>query len=822
MGQTQSTPHTGTRAAAHHKPDETRLADLRNAQLSELTAQLARLADTLSLVDAAHANAVSGGGSGVLDVSAADATATTAALLQPFTEVHLAGYQLGNSALLHALTVAPDQPPCTPLSLLSRNTALTVLDLSYNHLTVDVVEPLLAAVGQLPVLTVLRLSGNSLGSAGPAAQGEEKSEDELHLNADDGSTGEEKSTTAAAQLGRWLASGPALQELALFQCCLNDHDVLALLRGLVVAPKQHTSTTSALTTLRLAGNPACTWRSAALALELVTETGRNEMLRVVELEGAPPGTDVRLEYACTPAGHFHSGATLIAAVDARGVTQEVSAEDMRGLTPGQAARFRARRRHLRDDLDGTRVMLPALMRQLRDILSTRQAADAAAKEEMTTQTTEVKADGTPYKKGAVADAGASLLDRANAVAAAVITALEATRSDVQGEDKMENEGGDAASMQKANGAEERGAASPPASAAAPRNAHSAGSASLLTNPPLFLTSRHARSSPQERRSARFEAPQRLAQVMADAVAFRRHIHPMQVDTHAPTCSDVHTRSTNSQYGSESSASTWFAKEGFVLRANGMTRVLVAPVLSGSAAPRQNVALEDVEDHPLQACWCTPRNTTNAATYAGALHYHCVREGDPVRHNGGATARVRRAQRKKAEGTSAAAGRAVLPPLGGAAAADHQPAAEHARSGNGRAYLACCGTGHTCLSSPVIAGGTLRTQRMRTTLLTQSLPRAPFADLRPATSHRGEASSAGRVGSSAAAGRVSRQLRGASAPSSASSSSRGTAPAVTMFGGAKTVLTTSSGVSGALNYSPVAFFASPHVACAAGIEVKECT
>lgn len=788
MGQTQSTAHA-----------EGCLVPFHGEQLAHLRARLAQLAEALSLVDAAN-----GGGSA--DTPSFDTT-TASFHLQPFEDVRVAGYQLVNDALLQRLSLAPDQPPCSALSLLSRNTALSVLDLSYNNLTAAIVQPLLDAIGELPVLTVLRLSGNPLGSASASSAKEtaglhqvpKGNNDELVLEMGEEEKAKEprgSAQTPASQLGRWLATKPALQELALFQCGLNDYDVQALVRGLVNSPghsSSPSSSSSSLTTLQLAGNWACTWRSAKLLLELVKSSGgNNTSLRVVELEGAPPATDVRFEYACTPDGHFRSGATLVAQADARGAPAAVSESDLNALTPGQSSRFRSRRRHLRDDLDGTRVMLPALMMELNAVLAARRAADGDA---------------------AVAHAR-------NDAAATAAGAETPNTTDAKPE-AMAIQDPDEATTSAAHASADEGNVA--ADAHTHRATASAASASPSATPPLFMTASHARATPQERRAARFEAPERLAHVMAEAYAFRRHVHPLQVDTHAPSCADIHARSTSSQYGNEAAASTWYAREGFVLRANGMARVLVAPVLSGAASARRNVLLEEVEDRTLQACWCTPRNSTNAANYAGSLHYHCVREGDPVRHSGGVTTRVRRTQRRtaatRATGTS-------LPPLSGAATAV-SPVEEHARSG-GRSYLACCGTGHTCLSASIVADGTQRSGRMRAALLTQSLPYTSAADLRPATSPGGPLMSFTAATSLPAAGRVGavgrrgpRPHRGSSALSSTASDHLLAAPRATMFGGATTVHTTSNGVEVALNYSPVKFFAGPHVSCAVGIEVEEC-
>lgn len=860
MGQPHSTPQ-------RHSADY--LESFHAEQLDQLREQLVRLADALALVEASpgepqsdHAGSLLSGAKQTVQQPQAADSATTTLSLEPFAQVHLAGYRLGDAVLTVPLTLSPEQPPTSVLSLLGRNTALTTLDLSYNALTSAVVKPLLDAVAALPALTVLRLSGNALGTASspPRREGASsvvESAPQAHVSAPAAaglSLAEEvtlssvpsSARTAAAQLGRWLATSPPLLELSLYQCNLNDYDVQALLRGLarpnnaiatsataataaaaVVVAAPSPPPASPLTVLHLAGNPACTWRSAQLVLQLVTDFG-NTSLRVVTLEGAEPATDVRLEYACTPNGYFRSGATLVSTLDQNGATttstaapatahtaaDAVDAELLESLTPGQLARFHGRCQYLREDLDGARVMPPALMQKLHVVFSARQKAAAAAAEEAV----------------AVAAEAVAPVD----VAAATVTAERASGESTE-EVCVESKAVDTSATSR--DVEEDAAAQKSVNAvdvAAQGAAATAPSSSPPSTPPRFMTSSYMRRSPQERRAARFEAPERIAHVMAEARAFRRHLHPLQVDTHAPPCAYVHARSTSSYYGSEAAASTWYAREGFVLRLNGMSRVLVAPVLPDAASARCNVLLTDVEDRPLRACWCTPHNAANAA-HAGTLHYHCVREGEPVRHkDAAAAAAVRRQQKDTRPGSNPAAAQ-LLPPLTAATATSTAGSAPaHVPStGDSPAYRGCCGTGHACLSASVAANGPLRSQRMRTTLLTQSTKRVPSLTAADAADHA-MMSRAGVDDAREALQQPSLRAKGLSASSSSKgsaglgqsvtttfSTSASTVAAMTMFGGATTVHKTSNGLSVALNYSPATFFAGPHVPCAGGIQVEEC-
>ncbi|KPI88033.1 hypothetical protein ABL78_2859 [Leptomonas seymouri] len=755
----------------------------------------------------------------------ASSTSTTAFPLQHFTEAHLSGYQLGDEALTKPFQLLPDQPPSNALYFIGRDTALSVLDLSYNRLTPAIIKPLLETIATLPMLTVLRLSGNLLGSAAQpsstgtatllTAHGEGDNGDALSLLKESPSNETFDCLPApAAQLGRWLATSPPLQELCLYQCGLNDRDVHALLRGLVRQGDATLSSPSPLATLQLAGNPACTWHSVRMVLELVKDLG-NKSLCVVELESAPPGTAVRFEYACTPDGHFRSGKTTIPALDEKQgdkVGVPVQESMLKELSPGQVTRFRSRRRHLRSELDGTHVLLPALMSELHAILSARRAAAAAAADSSTSVDSPPRNEAAPQAVQAM-DAETEI---ANDNGSNGDTMGDAAVDEVDPRVEDASAAGETLETEEAHGTPDSTA-----------DAATGKLPSRRTAPPPFLSSVPRRQTPQERRAARFEAPERIARVMAEARAYRHHIHPLQVDTRTPPCADVHTHSTSSLYGSESAAATWYAQEGFILRPNGISKVLVAPVLPGSAAERRNVTLEEMEDRRLQACWCTPHNATSAANYAGTLHYHCLREGEAVRHRGGdavAAVNSRRAQeRKKA---AAAVGAKQLPPIAAA-----EPSAADAGSplqgGDGsapRAYLACCGTGHSCLSTSVAMYSPLHAQRMRNILMTQSMKRMPSsAPAMPAGGARPVSSRERVTDRLNTVGRRPVHARGSSAPASSSRASGGVGQRLTeamLRGGERAVHTTSSGHSAALNYSPVTFFSSPHVPCAAGIQVEE--
>ncbi|TPP44074.1 hypothetical protein CGC21_9555 [Leishmania donovani] len=687
-----------------------------------------------------------------------------ALLLKPFEEMHLSGYRLGDAALTSPSM--PDLPSF--LSVVSRHTRLRVLDLSFNNLTPQVLAPLLQAIRGLPLLAVLKLSGNMLGSARSDDYNGSRSEKwDLSTVSVDEELGD--AATAAARLGRYLATNPALLELALFHCDLNDHDVRELLSGLV-----HPRNTT-LHTLQLSWNPACTSRSAEMALQLVTDLG-NTTLCELELEGEAPATQVRLD------GNAGTVITSAAAAD--------------------GARYVNRCRYLAEDLDGSRVLAPLVMRELKAVLSIRlpprprvderhgaSELNVAAFAERETASASAAGAGAHSQDGsgelftsaAAVDCGGSNPHSGRAVpspAAAANSSAGHQRRSFEGVSAMTD--GHVASV-----------APPPQATDAPRP---------RTSPPMHLrrrwptpavstgsvaspaSGRHAAQqqqhprTPQELRDARFETPQRLAAVMADAEAFRRRLQPVQLDTHAPPCAEVSRYRSGAHSASVTKTrSLWYADDGFVLRPNGLSKVLVAPVLPGGATAFANVALEDVEDRPLQPCWCTPRQTSPmTGIYAGILHYHCVHE---------ATAQ----QQKRQYGTSSS------PPPSTAATA---------------------GTGHLCLSACVAsegAGAGRRRHRMRSTLHVKAA--------------KAMGKSAGS-GCGASASRKSDRTRERFLDWTATNSDAVNTLLSTVAAAAppalrlSTVRTACGGLSIALNYSPVTHFSAPHVSCASGMTLAE--
>ncbi|AYU75971.1 hypothetical protein LdCL_050011600 [Leishmania donovani] len=790
-----------------------------------------------------------------------------ALLLKPFEEMHLSGYRLGDAALTSPSM--PDLPSF--LSVVSRHTRLRVLDLSFNNLTPQVLAPLLQAIRGLPLLAVLKLSGNMLGSARSDDYNGSRSEKwDLSTVSVDEELGD--AATAAARLGRYLATNPALLELALFHCDLNDHDVRELLSGLV-----HPRNTT-LHTLQLSWNPACTSRSAEMALQLVTDLG-NTTLCELELEGEAPATQVRLEYACTPDGVFRSGHTLIPESAAAGAAtgdgnddnsgnagtvitsaaaadvvsleqlrqqQQQLAEIQKHLTPAQGARYVNRCRYLAEDLDGSRVLAPLVMRKLKAVLSIRlpprprvderhgaSELNVAAFAERETASASAAGAGAHSQDGsgelftsaAAVDCGGSNPHSGRAVpspAAAANSSAGHQRRSFEGVSAMTD--GHVASV-----------APPPQATDAPRP---------RTSPPMHLrrrwptpavstgsvaspaSGRHAAQqqqhprTPQELRDARFETPQRLAAVMADAEAFRRRLQPVQLDTHAPPCAEVSRYRSGAHSASVTKTrSLWYADDGFVLRPNGLSKVLVAPVLPGGATAFANVALEDVEDRPLQPCWCTPRQTSPmTGIYAGILHYHCVHE---------ATAQ----QQKRQYGTSSSpppstaatavkpadpsASKSRLPLLLPQPSQQPQPQLQPQQlPSTAEMYCGCQGTGHLCLSACVAsegAGAGRRRHRMRSTLHVKAA--------------KAMGKSAGS-GCGASASRKSDRTRERFLDWTATNSDAVNTLLSTVAAAAppalrlSTVRTACGGLSIALNYSPVTHFSAPHVSCASGMTLAE--
>ncbi|CAG9568245.1 conserved hypothetical protein [Leishmania major strain Friedlin] len=852
-------------------------------QVADLRTELGRLAAALAVAFPAGsaeeegqqtedvaAEAHDGKGSAHTSSSAplSDPLAEEAAalLLKPFEEMHLSGYRLGDATL-----TSPSLPDLSSfLSVVSRHTRLRVLDLSFNSLTPQVLAPLLQAIRGLPLLAVLKLSGNMLGSARSDDDNDSRSEkwDLSTVNVDE-ELGD--AATAAARLGRYLATNPALLELALFHCDLNDHDVRELLSGLV-----HPRNTT-LHTLQLSWNPACTSRSAVIALQLVTDLG-NTTLCKLELEGVAPATQVRLEYACTADGVFRSGHTLIPESawagsatgdgdgdgDNSGNTGTVStsaagadvvsleqlrqqqqlAEIQKHLTPAQGARFMNRCRYLAEDLDGSRVLAPLVMRELEAVLSTRlppkprvdehhgaSELNVAAFAERETASASAAAAGAHNQDGsgelfmpaATGDCGGSDPHSGRAapspVAAANSSAGHQRRFFEAVADMTD---GHAASV-----------APPPQATDAPRP---------RTSPPMHLrrrwltpvvstgsvaspaSGRHAARqrqhprTPQELRDARFETPQRLAAVMADAEAFRRRLQPVQLDTRAPPCAGVSRyRSGAHSASATKTRSLWYADDGFVLRPNGLSKVLVAPVLPGGATAFANVALEDVEDRTLQPCWCTPRQTSPmTGIYAGTLHYHCVHEATTQ-------------QQKRQYGTSSSpppstaatagkpadpnASKSRLPLLLSQPLQQPQPQPQQPPS-TAEMYCGCQGTGHLCLSACVAseeAGAGRRRDRMRSTL-----------HVKAAKSVGKSAGSGYGASASRKPDRTRERLLNWTATNSdavntlLSTVAAAAPPALSR----STVRTTCGGLSIALNYNPVTHFSAPHVSCAAGMTLAE--
>ncbi|TPP51836.1 hypothetical protein CGC20_24285 [Leishmania donovani] len=664
-----------------------------------------------------------------------------ALLLKPFEEMHLSGYRLGDAALTSPSM--PDLPSF--LSVVSRHTRLRVLDLSFNNLTPQVLAPLLQAIRGLPLLAVLKLSGNMLGSARSDDYNGSRSEKwDLSTVSVDEELGD--AATAAARLGRYLATNPALLELALFHCDLNDHDVRELLSGLV-----HPRNTT-LHTLQLSWNPACTSRSAEMALQLVTDLG-NTTLCELELEGEAPATQVRLDAAAA-----------------------------------DGARYVNRCRYLAEDLDGSRVLAPLVMRELKAVLSIRlpprprvderhgaSELNVAAFAERETASASAAGAGAHSQDGsgelftsaAAVDCGGSDPHSGRAVpspAAAANSSAGLQRRSFEGVSAMTD--GHVASV-----------APPPQATDAPRP---------RTSPPMHLrrrwptpavstgsvaspaSGRHAAQqqqhprTPQELRDARFETPQRLAAVMADAEAFRRRLQPVQLDTHAPPCAEVSRYRSGAHSASVTKTrSLWYADDGFVLRPNGLSKVLVAPVLPGGATAFANVALEDVEDRPLQPCWCTPRQTSPmTGIYAGILHYHCVHE---------ATAQ----QQKRQYGTSSS------PPPSTAATAG--------------------------------AGAGRRRHRMRSTLHVKA------AKAVGKSAGSGYGASASRKSDRTRERFLDWTATNSDAVNTLLSTVAAAAPPALRL---STVRTACGGLSIALNYSPVTHFSAPHVSCASGMTLAE--
>ncbi|CBZ23422.1 conserved hypothetical protein [Leishmania mexicana MHOM/GT/2001/U1103] len=777
-----------------------------------------------------------------------------ALLLKPFEEMHLSGYRLGDAALTSPSL--PDLPSF--LSVVSRHTRLRVLDLSFNSLTPQVLTPLLQAIRGLPLLTVLKLSGNMLGSARSDDDKDSLGEKwDLSTVSVDEELGD--AATAAARLGRYLATDPALRELALFHCGLNDHDVRELLSGLV-----HPRNTT-LHTMQLSWNPACTSRSAAMALQLVTDLG-NTTLCELELEGVAPATQVRLEYACTSDGVFRSGHTLIpesvSAGEATGdgdgdnsgntgttnasaatadvvsleqlrQQQQQLAEIRKRLTPAKGARYENRCRYLAEDLDGSRALTPLVMRELEAVLSIRLPPQPRIDEPHGASELNVAA----FAEREMASASAASTGTHNQDGSGELL-MPATAGECGGSDPHS---GRAAPSPVAAGHQQRSfevvaamagdhatsVAPPPRATDAPRP---------RTSPPMHLHRRRLTSTvntssvtrpasgqhsvqqpqhprtPQELRDARFETPQRLAAVMADAAAFRRRLQPVKLDTHAPPCAEVSRyRSVAHSASATKIKPLWYADDGFVLRPNGMSRVLVAPVLPGGATAFANVALEDVEDRPLQPCWCTPRQSSPmTGIYAGTLHYHCVHE---------ATAQ----QQKRQYGTSSS-------PPSSTAATPADPNASKSRlplllpqpsqqpqqqqPSTAEMYCGCQGTGHLCLSACVAseeAGAGRPRDRMRSTL------------------HVKAAKSVGKSAVGGCGASPSRKphstrerfLDWTGTDSDAVNTLLGTVPAATPPAlRVSTVRTTCGGLSIALNYNPVTHFSAPHVSCASSMTLAE--
>nr|CAJ2466995.1 unnamed protein product [Leishmania braziliensis] len=847
-------------------------------QAADLCTELARLVVALEL--AYPADRPEEGGAEVARVSAAahkgegDAHAwsgvplkdplaeeSAALLLKPFEEVHLSGYRLGDAALTSP--IPPDLPSF--LLVVSRHKRLSVLDLSFNELTPQVLVPLLQAIRDLPLLVVLKLSGNLLGSA----RGDDNHSD-LHEKWDLATVSVDEelggAATAAARLGHWLATNPALLELALFHCDLNDRDVRALLSGLV-----HPRNTT-LHTLQLSWNLACTSRSAQMALQLVTDL-RNTTLCKVDLEGVAPATQVRLEYACTPDGLFRSGRTLIpasagtptaagdddnsgktATVDSSAATADVVdleqlrqqqqqlAEIQTRLTPAQGARYENRCRYLEEDLDGSRVLAPLIMHELAAVLSTRPQPQPRIVEHYganvlldtaTLAAREMNFASTADTGTQDGDGGTELL--------ALVTAKEC------GGDNPHN--GRAAPSPAASTNSPTGAHRPPPEAAP--HPHTSDAIRPRTCPPTHLrrsgltsavsmgrvnrssSGRHSmhqewqrNRTPQERRDARFETPQRLAGVMADAEAFRRRLRPVPLDTHAPPCAEVSRHRSGARSASATGVrATWYADDDFVLRSNGLSKVLLAPVLPGGAAAYHNVALEDVQDRPLHPCWCTPRQTSAmTGMFAGTLHYHCVHEAaaqkkQQPQHGASSpppTSAAETVVRPPNPNRSKSRLPLLLPQVPPPPPPQQQQQPSIQLSNPAEMYCGCQGTGHLCLSACAAseeAGGARRRDRMRVTLRAKS------------------AKGIGKAGVSGRGASASRKSDGTRARFLDWMATDGddnvhklydtvvttTAPPSLRV---HTVHTACGSLSVALNYDPVSHFSAQHVSCASDMTLAE--
>ncbi|KAG5512024.1 hypothetical protein GH5_07978 [Leishmania sp. Ghana 2012 LV757] len=766
----------------------TSLARLLKALADAFPEHSAEQNGTQPVGDAADAQEAKGGArtsSSVLpNDSMREEEEAAALLLKPFEEVHLSGYQLGDAAL-----TSPN-PPDLPsfLSVLLRHTRLRVLDLSFNGLTPQVLVPLLQAIRDLPLLTVLKLSGNRLGSAHGDSSDPLREKWDLstvHLEEELG-----EAATASARLGRWLSTNPALRELGLFHCDLNDADVRALLAGLV-HPRNST-----LQIVQLSYNPSCTSRSAQMALQLVTVLG-NTTLCEVELEGVAPVTQVRLEYACTSDGIFRSGSTLIpmgaGAVAAAGdgdnsgktdtqnaspaTADVVDLEQLRQqqqqlmqqlaqihtrLTPAQAVRYKSRCRYLAEDLDGSRVLAPLVMRELSAVLSTRPrpqrrvteqygasealgVATLAAREMIAASNSGTEAyghDGGELCKLA-AEGGYDGSDSNSGRAAPSPVTTTVTTNSAAGphqpspdaaEAKSGSDAGSVAPHPNATDAA-RPRTSPPMHLRRGRliSAVSTGSVSGSAPGRRIVVQRWQRArTPQELRDSRFETPKRLACVMADAAAFRRRLQPVPLDTRAPPCAEVSRYCGGARSASAAGARpTWYADEDFVLRPNGLTRVLVAPVLPGGATVYNNLTLEDLLDRSLLPCWCTPRQTSPlTGIFAGTLHYHCVHEATAQQQKqrqpqrGASSPGLRSAAATAAKPTAPSTSKRRLPsllPLQTSPQQLQQPAAPRTHADE-KVYCGCQGTGHLCLSARVVseeAGCGRRRDRMRATLRTKA-------------------------------------------------------------------------------------------------------
>lgn len=904
-------------------------------------------------------------------------------LLEPFNELHLAGYRLSDAALMAPNSV---QVPSF-LVVLRQHTCLRLLDLGFNLLTPSIIAPLLHALQDLPALVVLKLSGNALGTttattttSAAAGNVSDAADADSALDWDLTSVDVQSPTSPsaapntstrraqsaggaraaastptsqpsahtellspAAQLGRWLAANPRLQQLALFHCGINDRDVRLLLAGLI-APRN-----TNLHTLQLAWNPACTTRSAQMALQLVTELG-NTTLTTVELETAAPVTAVRLEYACTREGVFRSGHTLIPADEDAEVpvteADPVDLEQLRALqqelptmptrlTPARAARYENRCRFLSVDMDGTRLLAPFVTRELADVLQARprphttpesgaaEARDAPELDGTTaTKTSEVGQDGRAAPSPVISAPSPSVayteFTAASVAAAAAAASGAVVEADAAEADELDTVDDDAEGMQDAHQdghlhavidlSAQDGTATADAAAVSTLTPSftglsphpPGGDRRPRTSPPLHLqrdrlvsmSSRSSRASrtssaaayhrfhykrqpshnrsPQEMRDARFEAPLRIAGVMADAVAFRDRQHPHDRDTHAPPSAEVTRR--NREHGGTGPVTPFYEPDAFVLRANGLTKVLVAPVRPGGGTLFRNIDLEDVPDRQLRACWCTPRQTSSmTGMFAGTLHYHCV-------HEGTAAAAQQQQQQQQRRGKSAAGGGAVrggrasspvgslarhsLPVLrgkrapgaktrksidfataagsadhfsaaaaAGAAPADSAASAAAAASGGHtegpeKVYRGCQGTGHGCLSRSVAAAEVANGYRgrMRATLHAMAS--------RPATSSGSEPGSKEARAATAGSRRQpphSDRTRAHFLDWTASDDDG--ADDATGGGGAaasaaappmkvRTVHTTSSGVSVSVNYNPMAHFSAPHVSAADGMTLAE--